>query len=387
MRASTPQRPLRLLFLTDTPITVSGGSERFLRNLVNGLAQQGFLINVVHLCEEPSRAAQIHQASIPAAIDVRYLPCGAVYGGSGLRAYRSLKRRVLDEGFHVIQSQHENADVINALLPRGPLDAIKISNRRDTGFLKSRKLRLASRLLNHRFDRIVAPTTAVLDAVAATESAPRKRMLCIPNGVDASRFHPADASTRERTRADLGLASDALSIGCVANLLDVKRHVDLIDAFALVRNAFPQAQLLLIGDGPLRETIMARAREHRVEHAVYQLGSRKDVDELLPAFDVFALASDTEGLSNAILEAQACGLPVVATRTGGNPDLVEGDCGMLVPVRDPVAIAKAVGMLLGNLELRKNMGAAARARVMRRHSLEAMTRAYATLYRECAHVR
>ena len=76
MRASTPQQPLRLLYLTDSPITVSGGSERFLRNLVNGLAPEQFLISVVHLCEQPPQADRIHEASVSPAIDVRYLPCG-----------------------------------------------------------------------------------------------------------------------------------------------------------------------------------------------------------------------------------------------------------------------------------------------------------------------
>jgi glycosyltransferase involved in cell wall biosynthesis len=386
MRAPTPQQPLRLLFLTDSPITVSGGSERFLRNLVNGLTPSRFLINVVHLCEQPSEADRIHEASLSPAIDVRYLPCAAVYGRSGLRAYSILKRRVLDEGFHVIQSQHENADVLNALLPRGPLNAIRISNRRDTGFLKRWKLRLASRLLNHRFDHIVAPTTAVLDAVAAAEGAARKRMLCIPNGVDASRFRPADASTRARTRSTLGIAPEAFLIGCVADLFDVKRHVDLIDAFAQVRAEFPEAHLVLIGDGPLRGAIEKRARDRRVMDAVHLLGSRKDIDVLLPALDLFVLASDTEGMSNAILEAQACGLPVIATEVGGNPDLVDNTCGQLVAPRDPDALAAAMLALLRDPARRDRMGTEGRVRIERNHSLDVMTEAYASLYRECAHV-
>ena len=387
MRAPTPRHPLRLLFLTDSPITVSGGSERFLRNLVNHLAPEQFLINVVHLCEQPSEAERIHEAAVSPAIDVRYLPCAAVCSRSGLRTYRILKCRVLDEGFHVIQSQHENADVLNALLPRGPLNAIRISNRRDTGFLKSWKLRLASRLLNYRFDRIVAPTTAVLDAVATAEGAARKRMLCIPNGVDASRFCPAENAARARTRSTLGIAPESPLIGCVADLFDVKRHVDLIDAFAQVRAEFPEAHLVLIGDGPLRRTIEERARDRDIIDEVHLLGSRKDVDALLPALDVFVLASDTEGMSNAILEAQACGLPVIATEVGGNPDLVDDICGRLVAPRDPDALAAAMLALLRDAELCQQMGVAARARVTSKHSLDAMAQAYASLYRESVHAR
>ena len=378
---------MRVLFLTDSPISVSGGSERFLRNLVNGLPREQFSINVVQLCDEPRQAARLHEAAISAWVEVRHLPCGAVYDRSGLRAYRILRHRVLHEGFHIIQSQHENADVLNALLPRGPLGAIRISNRRDTGFLKSPRLRLASRFLNHRYDRIVAPTPAVLDAVASSEGARRTRMQCIPNGVDAARFRPGDASSGQRVRSSLGLPSDALLVVCVADLFAVKRHVDLIDAFARVHGEFPQAHVLLIGDGPLRGAIEARARECHVADAVHLLGSRRDVDALLPAMDLFVLASETEGLSNAILAAQACGLPVVATKTGGNPDIVDAERGLLVEPHHPVALAGAIGSLLRDPALRARMGAAARTRVVRDHSLEAMTQAYAALYREHAHVR
>ncbi len=377
---------MRLLFLTDSPITVSGGSERFLRNLVNGLPQAHFAISVVQLCDEPSPESRVHESAITSQINLEYLPCRAVYGKSGMHAYRTLRRRVLGEGFHVIQSQHENADFINALLPRGPLNAIRISNRRDTGFLKSAKLRFASRWLNHRYDRILAPSPAVLDAVASSEHAPRRRMLCISNGVDTARFRP-DAMAYRRLRTQFDFAPDALLIGCVADLFAVKRHHDLVEAFAQIHAEFPQAHLLLIGDGPLRGAIETGLHDFRIGDRVHLLGSRKDVDALLPALDVFVLASDTEGLSNAILEAQACGLPVITTRVGGNPDVVDDDCGVLVPARDPDAMAGAVRALLHNPDLRERMSTAARSRVVRNHSLDSMTQAYASLYRELVHAR
>lgn len=377
---------LRLLFLTDSPITISGGSERFLRNLVNGLPREQYAISVVQLCDEPSVTARVHESAMADSVDATYLPCAAVYGRSGMRAYHALRRRVLREGFHVIQSQHENADIINALLPRGPLNAIRISNRRDTGFLKSAKLRFASRLLNHCYDRILAPSPAVLDAVAASEGAPRARMLCIPNGVDTARFRP-NAVAHQHLRAQFDFASDALLIGCVADLFAVKRHLDLVDAFAQLHGEFPQAHLLLIGEGPMRGATETRMRDLRIDDRIHLLGSRRDVDALLPALDVFVLASDTEGLSNAILEAQACGLPVIATHVGGNPDLVNDDCGALVPARDPDAMAEAMRALLCNPDLRKRMAAAARTRVVRNHSLDTMTQTYASLYHELAHAR
>src|SRR5690606_39805093 len=102
---------------------------------------------------------------------------------------------------------------------------------------------------------------------------------------------------------------------------------DLVDGFARVRDELPDACLILIGDGPCRDAIEKRIREAGLADRIRLLGRRPDIDKLLSALDLFVLASDTEGLSNAILEAQACGLPVIATDVGGNPDVVDADCG------------------------------------------------------------
>jgi glycosyltransferase involved in cell wall biosynthesis len=177
-----------------------------------------------------------------------------------------------------------------------------------------------------------------------------------------------------------------LVVGCVADLVPVKRHEDLVNAFATLHEELPDARLVLIGDGPCREAIERHIRELGLANGVRLLGRRPDIDKLLPAFDLFVLASDTEGLSNAILEAQACGLPVIATDVGGNPDLVDADCGMLVPPRDPLALTEAMGSLLRDRHRREQMGAVARSRVVHDHSIATMTRAYTALYRERTHV-
>ncbi|WHZ20185.1 MAG: hypothetical protein OJF55_002334 [Rhodanobacteraceae bacterium] len=383
----TQNRPLRLLMLTDSPISVSGGSERFLRNLLGMLPRELYRITLIQLCEEPAAAAVLQQDPIASVESASYLPFTGSDGRGAWRAYRSIRRLVQRQGFNIIQSQHEKSDLFNALLPRGPLRAVRISNRRDTGFLKSARLRRLSRFLNRRYDGIVAPSTAILDAVQRSEGRPRARTRCIPNGVDTERFRPRASGTRLAARADVGFTEDELLIGCVADLFPVKRHVDLIDAFAQVRAALPNTRLVLIGDGPLRETIEAQIRTLGLTDAVRLLGPRRDVDRLLPTLDLFVLASDTEGLSNAILEAQACGLPVVATRVGGNPDVVQADCGELVEARQPAALAAIMLRLLRDPARRAHMGAAGRTRVEREHSLVAMVQAYEALYRELSDAR
>lgn len=378
-------QPLRLLILSDEALTTSGGSQRFLRNLLRRLPAKDYRATLVELRPEPDEQDRLHVVH-PEALDSRIvLPIRAVYAAEGLRALHRLRRMVKEQGFDIIQSQHESADVFNALLPRGPRHAARISNRRDTGFLKSARLRAAARVLNHRYDRIVAPSQAILDAVAQTEGARRNRMLCIPNGVDTERFAPANAGRRRELRQMLALPEDAILVGCVASLTPVKRHTDLLDAFARVLQAVSNAHLLLVGEGPLKEAVVAQAAVPALAGHVHLLGQRPDVQHVLQALDLFVLASETEGLSNAILEAQSCGLPVVATRVGGNPELVDAECGALVPPGNPAQLGDTLLRLLRDSGQRTQMGMRARARVLQNHSLDSMVRAYESLYRELVH--
>lgn len=381
------RQPLRVLILTDTAIVGSGGSERFLRNLLQNLPASEYRVTLVQLCAEPAARDRLH-AGHPGALEAQmYLPISAVYARDGLRVLRKLRRMVHEQHFDVIQSQHESSDVFNALLPRGSAHAARISNRRDTGFLKNARLRMASRVLNHRYDRIIAPSQAILEAVARSEGVAPARMRCIPNGVDTERFRHVSGEQRRALRQTLGYPEDSLLVGCVGSLTPVKRHADLLEAFALVCRELPAARLLLVGDGPLRDQVVSTIdRLGLVEH-VHLLGPRHDVQDVLATLDLFVLASETEGMSNAILEAQACGLPVVATRVGGNPDLVRSDCGVLVPTGEPAQLADALLRLLRDPATRDSMGASARAYVVEHHSLARMARAYDAMYRELVNGR
>ena len=376
---------IRLLIMTDTAILGPGGSERFLRNLLQRLPVERYAIDVLQLVPEPDRDECIAGLAAP-GVRLLYCPIGASYGLRGLRALGHVRGRVRRREYDIVQSQHEKADLINAFLPRRA-GVGRISNRRDMGFQKSTLLSALFRRINTRFDRIVAPTPHIIDALVADENVDRAICGAIANGVDTQRFEPATSVRRARLRADLGLGADALAIGCVASFTPVKRHADLVAAFALVHKTYPQAQLLLIGEGPLRAEIEAQTEALGITAQVRLLGARSDVENLLPALDVFALASRTEGMSNAILEAQACGVAVVATAVGGNLELVEpGHTGLVAPPLAPAAFADALARMLADAAARQAMGRAARARVERLHSLDAMAAAYDRLYQSLARV-
>jgi glycosyltransferase involved in cell wall biosynthesis len=371
-----PAKRLRILIITDTALLTSGGSERFLRNLLVRLPAAAFEVDVLQLAEPPADAFGSFDAP---NVTLSHRPVRSRLALLAVIAhvYRLVRRNRYD----IVHSQHESADLVNALVPGA---ARRLSSRRDMGFLKSNRMRWLMRRLDRRFDCIVAPSQAILDTLPCTREADR---VCIPNGVDTMRYAPADPLRRARMREALGYAPNELLVGCVANFNPVKRHADLIDAFARVYARLPQARLLLLGDGRLRGAIETRIAALGLTGAVRLLGERLDVANVLPALDLFALASESEGMSNAILEAQACALPVVATRVGGNPELVQPDCGVLVEPGNPPAFAEAVLELLPDAARRSKLGAAARSRVCARHSLRKMADAYLALYRELADAR
>jgi len=374
----TSARQLRLLILTDTAILGAGGSERFLRNLLERLPAERYSIDVLQLAEAPVAGARVAELGNP-AIRLAHHPIGPIYGTRALTAFGAIRARVRRGDYDVIQSQHEKSDLINALLPRS---VRKISNRRDMGFQKSARVRALFRRVNGRFDRIVAPTGSIIDALVSEERVERARCGTIPNGVDMQRFRLAAPEERLRLRGALGFDAQQRLFGCVASFSPVKRHVDLIAAFAQLRSADPQAQLLLVGEGTLRADLERQIEQLQLSTCIHLLGARADVERILPALDAFVLASSTEGLSNAILEAQACGLPTVATHVGGNPDLVKADTGILVPAHAPAALAQALGDVLAAPARAAEMGRRARAHVEATHSLEAMAAAYESMYRE-----
>ena len=379
------RRPLRLLLLTDTAILGPGGSERFLRNLLANLDER-YSVDVLQLAAQPDEPQRVGRLD-HAGVRLLYRPVEAIYAPRGIAAYASVARMILGGRYDILQSQHEKSDMINACLP--PLGRLRrISNRRDMGFQKSRRVRALFRRANRRFDRIVAPSREILRALVAEENADAARCVAIPNGVDTQRFRPADAARRARLRAQIDCGADDWLIGCVASFSPVKQHATLVAAFALLHERHPRARLVLVGAGPLRADIEAQIAALGLGNAVRMLGARSDVEQILPALDVFVLASSTEGMSNAILEAQACGLGVVATAVGGNPELVtHGVNGLLVPAADATALARALDDLASARQRCRGFGEAGRRTVQERHSVAAMTMAYENLYEELADAR
>jgi L-malate glycosyltransferase len=379
-RSPQPKRRKRLLLITDTDLALRGGSECFLIHLLEGLDPSAFSIDVIQLDKAPDAARVLPADS--EYLKLEYRPLGAIYGFRAWKLWRELKARVRQGSYDVIQSQHEKSDLLCALLPAGPGRALRVSNRRDTGFQKGFALRGIFRLVNHRFDLVIAPAREILTQLIQNEGVERQRTRCLPNGVDCNRFQPVDLALRRALRADQGLPVDGYLFACVARMVPVKRHCDLLDGFALIARDYPQARLVMVGRGPLENDLRAQvARLDLVEQVIF-FGEGRDMEHLLPLFDACLLTSSTEGLSNAILEAMASGLPTIATAVGGNPELIDSHrTGILVPPFSVEVLAEAMFELLSRPDHGRAMGRQARARAERDFSLAAMVDAYSGFYR------
>ncbi len=211
-----------------------------------------------------------------------------------------------------------------------------------------------------------------------------ERLVHICNGVDMDWFHPAPGGRLPLPVAGFA-GGDTFVIGSVLRLQPVKDPMNLVRAFVKLLARTPRlrarARLALVGDGPLYIEVERELMRAGVRDLVWLPGARNDVAQLLRGFDAFVLPSLAEGISNTILEAMASGLPVVATNVGGNSELVaEGETGALVPRSDPDALAQALGLYLEDAATAARHGRAARERVEREFSLEAMVQRYVAVY-------
>jgi L-malate glycosyltransferase len=199
---------------------------------------------------------------------------------------------------------------------------------------------------------------------------PDERTVTVPEGIDLGRVMAAPPAELHK---ELWLPHHAPVVGNVAALVPHKGQRHLIDAAALVVRQAPDVRFVIAGEGELRPSLERQIKELRLEKHVFLAGFRPDVLSLHKAFDVFVMSSVTEGLGTSLLDAMASGKPIVATRVGGIPEVVvDGETGVLVPPRDPAAMAGSIVKLVADEALRRRMGEAGRARAHERFSAERM---------------
>ena len=236
--------------------------------------------------------------------------------------------------------------------------------------------RRVEKLVSARADVVCANAEAVARLCISQEGCSPERVVVVRNGIDLRRFDELAARAAEGPVPEGGPI-----VAVVANLWPVKDHRTLIEAAALVQRRIPDVRFALVGDGPERDHLQRLIGELGLRDAVHLLGTRYDVPAILARSSAFCLPSRAEGLSNAIMEAMAAALPVVATDAGGNAELVRhGSTGFVVPIGDAASMAARLVDVLSDPRLAREMGHRGRAVADRALSLERKRAAYRELY-------
>jgi glycosyltransferase involved in cell wall biosynthesis len=309
-----------------------------------------------------------HPLSIRNALDL----------GAGLRLRALLSR----ERFDIV---HLHTSRAHALAPylRGTAGALLVTRRMD--YPPNRWF--APLLFNRSVDGVAAISAAVADALERS-GVSRAKVTVIASGVDTELFRPPSDAERLRAREALGIAPEEFLVGAIGALEARKGHRHLLGAVAALRATAGGAspiRCIIAGDGPLHAQLTADAS---CDDAVRLIGAIDDSRRLLFALDVFAFPSLAEGLGVALLEAMACGLPVVASAVGGIRDAVEHErSGLLCPPGDSSALAAAIRRFAASPAERHAMGEAARRRAQQHFAMGAMADQTLALYRRCLAMR
>ena len=362
----------RIMYLIDVYKDPYAGTEKQLYNLINGLDRTQF---------EPALTLfrpsdHIDKNGFPCPVNVLYI--NKLFSLRTLSRMVSFARSLRQNGYRIVHIFFNDASLIAPLILK--LAGIRvIISRRDMGFWYT-PAQLAILRFNRLFiDRAVVNSNAVKQITHQKEWIDPARIRVIYNGYTnetvAGGNSAKDNTLPFRTK-------QTRIIGIVANIRPVKRIDDLIHAFRLVRQKQTDAELVIAGSGDTG-ALENLARESGLGEHVHFLGAQKEVIPLIEQFDVAVLCSDSEGLSNAIIEYIQTGAPVVCTDTGGNNELViNGETGYLVPVGDINSLAEKINMVLEDPDRAASMASRATARVAELCDMDKMLSQHAVLYNE-----
>jgi len=355
-----------------------GGVEKYIVDLVNNLNEvrfEPYIVTFTELgpamryLERPVEVCELHKSE-----------------GNDMRMVGRFARWCRAKGIHIIHSNNWGTYLESVLAKKmgSVRTLVHVQHGLEMNDVESQSRR--KRFIRNRLRQICAAFTDELVSVSKAGRnfivhewlVPRRRVKIIYNGVPIRPLRPENGKEK---RKSLRFNDQNIVIGSVGRLAPVKNYKGLIRAFAIVHRKFPQTRLVIIGDGPERGELEELISYLTLTSAVRLLGGRTDVWEWLNAFDIFALASLSEGISLSILEAMSAALPVVVSKVGGNPEIVEhGVTGWLVYPNTPEAFSEALIKLITSPETCIKLGCKAREEVKKRFSLRRMVEEYENLY-------
>jgi glycosyltransferase involved in cell wall biosynthesis len=344
--------PSRLLWLTKG--LGRGGAERLIVDAATLVDRERFHIEVAYLL--PHKDALVPELT---AVDVP-VHCLGQMSQYDMRWVPRLRRLVREGGFSLLHT-HAPVPAIAARIGLGRPRPRLVHTEHNVWERYRWPTFWANALTYHHNDHVVAVSAGVASSVDLRRVGARSGDVeVLHHGIKLSTTGRFGGRMREHARAELRLPQDAAVIGTVGNLTPKKDQDCLLRAFRTVLDRMPEARLVIVGGGVLERHLRRKAVELGIERETTFTGSRSDVEALLPGFDVFAMTSRYEGLSIALVEALAAGLPAVVTPVGGVVEVVrDGQEGFYAPVGDARRVADRLLTLLQDTELRKRMGEAA----------------------------
>ena len=363
-----------------------GGLENGVVNLVNHLPSDSYRHAIVALTDVTDFHERIRRD------DVQFFSLHK-RPGHGVRLYPRLFKLFRDLAPAIVHTR--NLAALEASVPAwfaGVPARVHGEHGRDVGDLdgSNRRYQRVRRVYRPFVNRYVALSKDLADYLRGPIGIPAARIAQIYNGVDTARFAPAPDGRVPPPGCPF-TSPDLWFVGTVGRMKDVKDQVTLAEAFVAAVRRHPagaRMRLVIVGSGPLSDRVDGVLASAGLRDQAWLPGDRADVPDILRGLDCFVLPSLAEGVSNTILEAMASGIPIVATRVGGNPELVDdGLTGRLVPPSNPESMAAAILAYFNDPATGRRHGRAARQVAVKRFSLERMVKDYLSLYDSLLHGR
>ena len=368
-----------VLFLIDD-LCGMAGAERALINMLTHMPRERYRCMVGTLRREPNPDI-VRRLGCP----VRIFPLRRTYDWEAVRIAGELRRFIREEGVQIVHTIFETSDLWGGLVAKLSGCPILISSRRDMGFNQSAKHRMAYRVMRPLFDQVQTVSEQVRQMCIRDERMAPDKVVTLYNGVDMDLVGHANGEGELRRSLELGNASHVITT--VGNIRWIKGTDLVVQVAAKVCAKYPKAVFLIPGkvlEKEYYEKILQDIRALGLTSNIKFLGSSDQVFSLLKISDLFCLLSRSEGFSNALLEAMACGLPCVVTDVGGNREAIEnGSNGCLVANEDVAAASEKMIALLDNPPEARRLGETARRTIAKKFTTEVMvtnlTRMYDTL--------
>jgi len=367
-RPATGRKPVHVLFLIDQ-LCEAGGAERAILRTIRLLPRDRFRCTLITFRID-EKVELFRNMPCPHYV----LPLRRTYDWNALRIARKIRRFIREERVDIVHTFHETADLWGGLVSRMKAGPALVSSRRDMGILRAPKHHFAYRLMRSRFDLVLTVSEEVRRYCIENDGLQESTVATLYNGVELESLTQPNGV--HSLRKQLSLETGAPVVLTVGHIREVKGIDVLVKVAARVALEIPKVVFVIIGanaDPEYFQTIQTQIAELGIQQNVRFVGQTENVASFLKIGDVFFLPSRSEGFSNALIEAMACGLPCVATRVGGNPEAIEeGSSGFVTESEDADTAADRILRLLRDPNLASEMGSASKEIVEARFTAKRM---------------